>query len=443
MSNFVHLHTHSMYSPLDGVASPKEYFKVCSERKYPALAITEHGNMASIPECYWASKETGVKFIIGCEVYYNDYEQERRNMEINGLSSKEFTEEDKGRYLKHRHLTILCKNKTGYFNLLKIRRKSYEEGFYRKARASLDIIKNHHEGIIILSGCMNGPISFEYMQYIIKKELGIYSDSVCNEHLKKAENLANHYKEMLGDDFYIELQMPGIKNDHILFGMLALLAEKLRIKCVLTNDAHYITEDDYNVQRVMMAVDQNTTIDSPDLFISKSTSGYFKTREQLRKTYDDGYASCASSKLFESSCDNTLEIAEKCEQIDLDTSLKLPHIIDADNKLKKLVKEGLTKKRLINNKEYVSRAIFELNRIIEKEFSPYFLICRDLVNESTKNLGMPVGPRGSAGGSLLCYLIDIHDIDPIQWGLSFDRFLSSARGGKLLKVDMEDDEETQ
>ena len=233
--------------------------------------------------------------------------------------------------------------------------------------------------------------------------------------------------------------MPGIENDVLLLQLLLQIAHDLKINHVITNDSHYIEEKDYNLQRIMMAIDQNTTIDDDNLFISDSSSGYFKTRDELRKTFLESYADNNTTvDDFEIACDNTLRIAEKCNSYQPDMNSKLPQIEDANNKLTTLVAQALKEKQF--GTEYIERAKFELSRIIEKNFASYFLICRDIVLQSTQELGMPVGPRGSAGGSLVCYLIGIHSIDPIKFQLDFDRFLSSSRGGTMLQVNMKEDE---
>lgn len=442
MSDFAPLHNHSVFSALDGVSTPEEYFKEGSSRKYPAISLTEHGNMASVPDAHWASQETGVKFIPGIELYYNDHELERRKLEEKGIKPKDIDNETKKiRLTRQRHLTVLCKSMIGYENLLRVRQESYNYFFY-KPRTNIAILKKHHKGLIILSGCMNGPISFELRQHI-KTE--------SDRYWQNAIKLAKMYKEIFKDDFYVELQMPGVEDDVQLFALLQKLADELKIETVLTNDAHYINEEDYNLQRIMMSIEQDKPYDSPDLFISKSKSGYFKTRDQLRDTFQNGhkvgnevlppYNKEVSLKDFERACDNTLVIADKCDWFKPDTSTKLPTIKDAEKIIEDLVVKGLREKGLIKKKEYIKRAKFELDRIIEKEFCSYFLICRDLVRKSTVDLDMPVGPRGSAAGSLVCYLIGIHDVDPIQWSLSFDRFLSSSRGGKMLRMNMDKDEE--
>lgn len=441
MSDFIHLHTHTLFSPLDGVASPKEYFEECYNRGYTALALTEHGNMASVPDGYWDSQEFGVKFIPGCELYYNDHEKKRQELVKKGIKiKKECDEKIQIRLLKHRHLTVLCKNMEGYKNLLSIRKKSYDYFFF-KPRANIELLKENKDGLIVLSGCMNGPISFELRRFTETNE---------EKFKKNATSIARKFKEIFAEDFYIELQMPGVEGDVALFSELFKLSQELKIETVLTNDAHYIKQDDYNIQRIMMSIEQDLPFNSPDLFISGSTSGYFKTREDLKHTFEHGnesdgeqtpYMGEASASDFEKACDNTLVIADKCDKFKPNIDTKLPTIENDEEKLLKLVAVGLKEKGLANNKIYKDRVKFEMKRIIEKEFCSYFLICRDLVRKSTIDLGMPVGPRGSAGGSLVCYLIGIHEIDPIKWDLSFDRFLSSSRGGKMLRVNMDKDEE--
>jgi DNA polymerase-3 subunit alpha len=443
MSDFVHLHSHSIYSALDGVATPREYFEECAKRQYPAHALTEHGNMASVPDAYWASQDTGVKYIPGCELYYNDQELQRRQLEADGTKMKDIEDEIlKNRLMRQRHLLVLCKTTDGYRNLLDIKKKSYDF-FYRKPRTNFKLLYENRQDLIILSGCMNGPMSFELRNYIQTEDV---------KYKEKAIKIAKTFHKVFKEDFYVELQMPGVEQDAQLFHELQHIADDLKIKTVMTNDSHYITEEDYNLQRIMMSIEQDLPFDSPDLFISKSRNGFLKSRNDLRRTFEQGHkvgdeilppynTDGIGLKEFESACDTTLEIADKCDTFKPDTSTKLPIMENEKDQLWKLVCKGLIEKGLNDDKRYKDRIKFEMDRIIDKEFSSYFLICRDLVQKSTMELNMPVGPRGSAGGSLVCYLIGIHDIDPIKWDLSFDRFLSNSRGGKMLRVNMDDDKE--
>jgi DNA polymerase-3 subunit alpha len=253
---------------------------------------------------------------------------------------------------------------------------------------------------------------------------------------------------MFGDDFYIELQMPGVEGEKEVFEQLVVIANHFKIKMIVANDCHYIQREDFTMQKVMMAIDQQLPVDSPDLFHVNSNEQYFKTRHELRASFKlRGFDKFATDDDFERACDNTLEIAEKCKVFKPDLGPKLPSLGDAESELRRLAEEGLRTKGLdkdetrfmIDNREvsYKEQMEIELERFIEKGFASYFLITRDLVMQS-KSKGWPLGPaRGSAGGSLVCYLLDIHELNPRKWKLSFNRFLSPSRGGKMLKITME------
>lgn len=440
-TGFAHLHTHTLFSLLDGVASPQDYFRACAERKWPALAITEHGVLNSIPDAYLASKEFKVKYIAGCEIYFNDYELLRQEMAAKGAKKSQMKEEDPelaARMGRARHLTLLCKNKIGYDNLLKINKYAWEFGFYYKPRVWFDVLAKHHEGLIVLSGCMNGPISAELLAGNYSSHgqiIGVF------DYIKK-------FRQVFGDDFYLELQMPGVDRDLELFNLLSAVAAQKKIKTVLTGDAHYIKKEDYEVQKVMMAIDQDTTIKDEMLWHSASDEGYFKTREDFRQTFlTKGYDQQVSLADFERACDTTLEIADKCQNFKPDLDPKLPIIQDADSTLYKLTLDSLKAKGLykdqrkfiVDGKEvtFKQQMVLELDRIIKKKFSSYFLITRDLIQHAKDN-GLPPGPgRGSCAGSLVSYLLGITTINPLLFGgLSFDRFMSPSRGGDMLVCQM-------
>jgi DNA polymerase-3 subunit alpha len=451
-SEFVHLHTHTLYSLLDGVASPADYFKGCADRKWPAIAITEHGMLNSIPDAYLASKEFGVKQIVACEIYYNDYEPLRQDMVVNKQklstlkSSKDQLEVDlASRISRNRHLTVLCKNMTGYLNLLKINKHAWEHGFYYKPRVWFDLLAQHREGLIILSGCMNGPVSHELRNNNVTTKYCDISSINSKCQITGAIEYVKKFRSIFGDDYYIELQMPGVEGDVELFWSLYEIAKNMKIKTILTNDCHYIKREHYRLQKVMMAIDQGTTIHDPELFHVNSDNQYFKTRHELRYTFSSGtYSEQVPISEFEAACDNTLEVADKCTTFKPNLDPKLPKIDNAEITLAKLAFDGLKERGLDNDTNkyvmdgqevtYKQQIEIELNRFIEKGFASYFLITRDLIRASTDR-GYPIGPaRGSAGGSLICYLIGIHSINPFKWGTSFNRFLSPSRGGNMLKV---------
>jgi DNA polymerase-3 subunit alpha len=440
-SEFVHLHNHTLFSLLDGVANPSDYFKSCAERKWPAIAITEHGVLNSIPDAYLASKETKVKYIVGYESYFNDFEAIRRKLFAGGTSIYKLREENPdlaSRIGRNRHLTILAKNENGYKNILRINREAWLNGFYYKPRVGFDLLAKYKDDLIILSGCLNGPVCHELRNNNLKS----------NGYITGAIDYVKKFRQVFADDFYLEVQMPGVDGDIEVFRKIASIGDHLKIRTVLTNDSHYLIRKDFELQKVMMAIDQKTTIDDPNLFHVNSDEQFLKTRAELRATfYRNGYSDRINNSVFELSCDATLEIADKCSTFKPNLEPKLPRIENSDAELIRLAEEGLKRKGLDkDDTEYIydekvvtyrKQMELELKRIISKRFSSYFLITLDLIKASI-NKGWPVGPgRGSVGGSLVSYLIGIHSLDPIKWGLSFNRFMSPARGGNMLKVTME------
>ena len=302
-----------------------------------------------------------------------------------------------------------------------------------------DQLAKHHEGLIILSGCFNGPVSHELRNNNFSQKKGSpYIGAV--DYVKK-------FREVFGEDYYIELQMPGVEGDIELFQQLAAIADHLKIKTVITNDTHYLDRKDFELQKLMMAIDQKVTITDPNLFHVNSDEQYLKTRYELRATFiRRGFKDATSSDLFEKSCDNTLEVADKCTTFKPNLDPKLPNTENGKEILVRLAAEGLKKRGLHKdlNKYLVDGVMvthleqtqIELNRFIEKGFESYFLITEDLIRCS-KSRGWPIGPaRGSCGGSLVCYLIGIQSLNPLYWGLSFNRFLSPARGGWMQTVTM-------
>lgn len=490
-TEFVHLHNHTLFSPLDGIATPAEYFSACSELGHPAFSITDHGSMANIPDAYWAAKSNKVKFLAGCEIYFSqEYPKFLKLKEI----EPEFTinslkpnydkdifraedldaEERYSSFRKFRHLTVIAMDMIGYRNLIKMTTEAWELGFYYKPRIWFEQIEKYQEGLIILSGCLNSPIChnlrkaahwheiatghiteierwFNNKKKIIKLEIDSAEAAMRQKKFfGEAVNWINKFRNLIGDRFYLELQMPG---EEIPFGkeafrQTAFLAEKLGVSACITNDCHYLSRPDYKTQKCLMAIEQGMTIDDPNLFHVNSDEQFFKSRAQLRKTFHEGgYDKFVTATKFEEYCDNTVALAERCSGFQPDLGPKLPHIPDADKKLTELVIQGLKERNLYDKSDkymvdgkwvtYREQATIELKRYIEKGFASYFLIIRDLLQYSKSN-DWDVGPgRGSAGGSLICYLIGIHSIDPLAWGLSSVRFMGDSRGGKMLRVKME------
>ncbi len=505
--DFVHWHSHTIFSALDGVASPEQYATLCTERGWKTMCATEHGHLASVPDMYLSAKSHGLKYVPGCEIYFNQYEPLRKEIVANGQKIADLkhetaaapkeglhaeTEHGSGtiirvaddivgvkldssgqvvtvaassakckkpadevlhsRIMRNRHLTVIAQNQQGLYNLTKLTTLAHKFGFYYRPRIWLEKLCEHKEGLIVLSGCLNGPLAHELRLDFEHKASG-GCKRVPGRDLT-ALQYARLLKAEFGDRFYVEVQMPCLPEiyDHQVFSVLFGIAELVGAKTILTNDSHYVTQEGFFLQKVMMAIDQKVTVDDPGLFHVNSSEQYYKTRAELLATFrTNSYSRLVNEGAFNAACDSTLELAERCDPLKPDTNPKTPDwssiepgksadVILREIVGRELVRRGLhkdAKRWPVDGKEvtYTEQAKIELDRFIEKGFASYFLITYDLMRWG-KQRGWPFGSRGSAGGSLVCYLLSISALDPLRWGLSFDRFMASSRGGYLLQVKM-------
>ncbi len=397
MADFVHLHLHTEYSLLDGACRIDALFDRVKELGQSAVAITDHGVMYGAVDFYKAAKKAGVKAIIGCEMY----------MAERTLSDKTHAL-DKENY----HLVLLVKNEKGYKNLIKLNSIAHTEGFYSKPRIDLNLLKEYHEGLIALSGCIGGKIP----QYILS---GDY---------ESAKALARQMKDIFGSDFYLEIQNHSLSEETISNAGLLRIAKEEGIELVATNDVHYLNKSDADSHAVLMAIQTNNTVD-------KGRPEGFLTDEFYLKSYDEMLSLFPE---LQEALENSVKIADKCN-FDFDfnahflPSFKNDKGMSNEDYLKKLVREGLDR-RLIENhidkedsEEYRQRVDYELSVITEMGFCEYFLIVSDFVNFA-KNNDIPVGlGRGSGAGSLSAYCLGITGIDPIKHKLLFERFLNPER----------------
>lgn len=449
VGDFFHLNVHSKFSILNGVDNPSDLFDEADRCSMSGMAITETGYMSSIPDCYLASKKTNLKYIAGISAYFSDYETVRQKM-LNDenddpknhpallLACKPF---------RTPQITILAKNNQGYKDLVNLNAESWKNGYYYVPKITREMLEKYANGnLIILTGSLLDKfIELGYVGGIENPEYG----ALC------AYDYLKWFNDKFGDDFYIEqvlrCQDSVFGSDLDRLTTLSTLINRFKkdygknLKTVITNDVRHINRQHAKLYQAMIAIGRNTTLKRIKDFSSEL---YFKTRSELRGTYHTClYNRALNEEEFEKSCDRALEIADLCESFDADTTPKLPEIDNAKQILKLKVCRALKEKKLHENNNkyemdgkmvtYFEQAKIELDRFIEKGFASYFLIMQDLVNHSHK-LGCQTGPsRGSAGGSLVCYLLGITSIDPIKFKLSFDRFLSPARGGFMLKVSMD------
>ena len=389
----MHLHLHTEYSLLDGMCRIDEVTKLAHSWEMPALAITDHGNMFGAIQFYKIAIENGVKPIIGSEFYIAP--GSRFDKKTSGISEASF------------HLTVLAKNKTGYQNLMLLSSLAYLEGFYYRPRMDKELLEKYKDGLVVLSGCMKGEIPV-----LLKK--GDY---------QKAKEVSNYYKELFGDDFYLELMDAGIPEQKIINKGLIQLGKELSVSPVATNDCHYLKKEEAYSHEVLLCVQTNSKMSDEKRLRFTTHEFYFKTPDEMKKLFSE----------VPSAITNTREVAEKCNlKLELGKThlptFQPPSHFTQDEYLDKLCQEGLKEKFGDNpDKEVVSRLSRELDVIKEMAYPSYFLIISDFVRFA-KEREIPVGPgRGSAAGCLVAYLLNITEVNPLKYGLLFERFLNPER----------------
>ena len=394
MSKFVHLHVHSEFSLLDGANRIKDLPVRAKELGMDAIAITDHGVMFGVIDFYKACKANGIKPIIGCEVYVAPRTRFDKEPNIDN---------------KYNHLILLAKNNEGYKNLSKLVSLGFTDGYYYKPRIDKEILEQYHEGLICCSACLAGEVP----------------QAILRDGIEKAEETALWYKNLFGDDYYLEIQANSIREQIIVNQKMVQLSKKLGIKLVATNDAHYLTKEDYYNHEVLLCIQTGKRMTDEDRMSFETNDFYIKSPEEMEEYF----------KNIPEALANTVEVAEKCNvefefghtilpNYDVPEEFEthydyLKHLCDEGLK-KKYGEEGLTETIL-------KRAEYELSVIKKMGYVDYFLIVWDYINYA-RSQGIPVGPgRGSGAGSIVAYAIGITDIDPIKYSLIFERFLNPER----------------
>lgn len=393
LTDFVHLHLHSEYSLLDGAAEIKKVIKRAKELGFPSVAITDHGAMYGVIDFYTEAKANGIKPIIGCEVYTAPVSRFDKYSET---GTKPYG-----------HLVLLCKNEAGYKNLMALVTKSNTEGFYYKPRVDMELLKKHSDGLVALSACLRGDVPMAYLK------------SGYDAAKKKAEE----FIEIFGrDNFFLEIQNHGLEEEKKICTAFAELSRELGIGIVATNDVHYVNKEDSLMQDVLSCIQTGKKLSDTDRMKMNSDDYYLKSTEEMLSLFSS----------FSEAIENTVKIADMCNlTIDMDT-IHLPRIDIPENPnheeyLENLCMQGLSQKYTSVTEEIISRLKFELNVINSMGYTDYFLVVYDFIKYAKTN-GIPVGPgRGSAAGSLASYCLDITEIDPIENGLIFERFLNPER----------------
>ncbi len=392
---YVPLHLHTEYSLLDGAIRIGELLKFCKENNFPAVAVTDHGVMYGDMELYELARDMGVKPLMGCEFYVHD---------------GDITEHDKNNNPCY-HLVLIAKNNTGYANIIKLTSIAWCKGRYVKPRINWELLEKYHEGLICCSACLGG----EVLQHLLKNDY------------EAAKAIAKKYKDLFGDDYYIELQDHGLDEQKRTNPDLIKIAQELEIEMVITNDSHYLRREDADMHDTLLCMQTNSDKDDPNRFHFANNEFYVKTALQLRDAFK-----WMDSELFDRCIKNTVEIAEKCHvMLELGKSplpkYEVPAGYTIDTYLEYIVHIGLKKRYGDVSKEIQDRVKYELGVIQQMGFSAYFLITWDFIHYA-KTHGIPVGPgRGSAAGSVVAYALEITDLDPIKHKLLFERFLNPER----------------
>ena len=393
MSDFVHLHIHSEFSLLDGANRIKDLPVRAKELGMKAMAITDHGVMYGVIDFYKACKKEGIKPIIGCEVYVAP--RSRLNKEPNIDN-------------KYNHLILLAKDNQGYKNLSKLVSIGFTEGYYYKPRIDLEVLEKYHEGLICLSGCLAGSVN----------------QALLNGQNEKAEEIALWHKKVFGEDYYIEIQNNGIREQVLANQKLIQLARKLDIPIVATNDAHYLKKEDAYNHEILLCIQTGKRMSDEDRMKFDTDELYVKSPQEMSDYFS----------AFPDAIENTVKIADKCNVEfefghtilpNYDVPPQYPTHYDF---LKELCDKGLKKRYGEHpSDEVLKRAEYEIGIIKKMGYVDYYLIVWDFIHYA-KSQGIPVGPgRGSGAGSILAYAIEITDIDPMKYGLLFERFLNPER----------------
>ncbi len=393
MADFVHLHIHSEFSLLDGANRIKDLPVRAKELGMKAMAITDHGVMYGAIDFYKACKKEGIKPIIGCEVYVAPRSRYNKEPNIDN---------------KYNHLILLAKNQQGYKNLSKLVSIGFTEGYYYKPRIDLEVLEKYHEGLICLSACLAGAVN----------------QALLNGQTEKAEEIALWHKKVFGEDYYIEIQNNGIKEQVLANQKLVQLARKLDIPLVATNDAHYLKREDAYNHEILLCIQTGKRMSDEDRMRFDTDELYVKSPEEMSEYFS----------AFPDAIENTVKIADKCNVEfefghtilpNYDVPPEYPTHYDF---LKKLCDDGIKKRYGENpSEEVLKRAEYEIGIIKKMGYVDYYLIVWDFIHYA-KSHGIPVGPgRGSGAGSILAYAIEITDIDPMKYGLLFERFLNPER----------------
>ena len=395
-AEFVHLHVHSEYSLLDGAAQLEKLVKKAKDLKFPAIALTDHGNLFGGIDFYLAAQKAGIKPILGCELYVAPGKHTERGSQ------------DGGSYEGANHLTVLVRNRTGYKNLIKLVSKAWLEGFYYKPRVDRELLAQHADGLLVLSGCLNSEVSRQ----------------IAGGDLARARETAGWYQDVFGrDHYYMEVQAHGLDEQVRVTAETLRIAEAIGAPIAGTNDSHYLESEHGRAHEALLCIQTGSTLNDPNRWKFSTQEFYVKSAEEMARVFAE----------IPQACTNTLAIAERCNLTLEFGTFHLPKYVVPQNHtletyLQEKAREGLRKRYGPTPGDAIEARLNHELAVIEKMgFAGYFLVVWDFIHFARQH-GIAVGPgRGSSAGSLVAYCLGITNVDPIRYSLLFERFLNPER----------------
>lgn len=427
---FEHLHRHTSYSLLDGLADVSEYAERSLEVNQKYLCITDHGSLAAVPEQIRACQEYNLTPVFGIEFYKQDKSKDLLDQDLSPQERKEIR--------KNYHLLALAYNDIGFTNLVQLSSWAYINGFYGKPRINHEQLEKHKEGLIVTSCCYNSEIGQAFDRY--------GEDA--------AFSMIEKYHRTFNDNFYLEIMLLDFVKQKPYNAFIVKAHEKYHIPIILTNDCHYCLKEDSKFQRYLLMLQKKTTVadldkklsedDKQDIFELQDTNLWMKSEVELNAKWLANYSDIIPHELFEEAKSNTVKICQKCCKVKIDRSPKLPQIPNANEKLKEEIIKGFKWRNLPKTAEYLKRLQEEYELICRKEFASYLLIEKMFVDKAREISPVVLGfgdgseaigiGRGSAVGCLILFCLGITDADPVYHGLLFSRFLNESRGGKTMRL---------
>ncbi|MDL1894064.1 DNA polymerase III subunit alpha, partial [Sphingobacteriales bacterium CHB3] len=403
MPEYVHLHNHTHYSLLDGALKVDELVNAAVANKMPAVGLTDHGVMFGALEFYKKAQKAGVKPIIGCEVY----------IVTKGSRFEKTTQatESGGKRGAYHHMILLAKDLTGYRNLIKLCTIGHTEGFYYKPRIDTEVLRQYSAGLVATSACAGGVVGAQ----------------LANGEDKEAYEIAELFKDIFGDDFYIEIQNHGIKREAVIREKAPKLAKDLGLKLICSNDVHYLKQEHAIAHNIMLLIPDSSSTNTHDYtqLRYQTDQVYFKSAQEMIELFRE----------YPEALNSTMEVVEKCNLV---LDLKSNHmpvfpipadagVVSLDEYFEKLAREGFNRRYPEPNEDLLRRLDHEIAVIRKMGYAGYFLIVQDFIAAARK-MGVSVGPgRGSAAGSIVSYALGITNVDPIKYDLLFERFLNPDR----------------